>query len=363
LAAPRTTLLFAAVLTQVVVAAPVLAQSGPLGNAPPGAPSSSPPRTNADTDDESPTDRRALAETLFYTARGLMDDNKIAKACKKFRESYRLDPAAGTLLNLAVCHEKEGRLASAWGEFRQAQADARRSNRSDREQLAKDAIARIEPELPYLTIIVPKGARVAGLGVQRNGVPLEEGAWETELPIDPGTNEITATAPQYKQEKKLITIEKRQHLTVTLDPLEPAPVERPPAPYWTSSRVIGIAAIGAGAVAIGVGSVFGVNAMNNKSKSDSSCPTFDGELRCQPGGASAMSTAQSQAWVADLGIGIGAAAVVTGGLLMLFGGAHQESGPAPAGAPATERARPQGAWRLDFTGGPRGAQGLLTRSF
>jgi hypothetical protein len=319
--------------------------------------------TNADTDDESPTDKRAVAEMLFYTAKGLMEDNKIAKACKKFRESYRLDPAAGTLLNLAVCHEKEGKLASAWGEFHQAETDARRSNRPDRQQLAREAIARIEPELPYLTIIVPRGARVAGLGVQRNGVPLEEGAWETELPIDPGTNEITATAPLYKQEKKLVTIEKKQHLTVTLDALELAPVFHPPPPYWTASRVIGISAIGAGVVAAGVGSVFGVMALNNKSKSDAACPQYDSQLRCQPSGADAMSNAQTQAWVADVGIGVGAAAIVTGTVLMLTGGAHEESGPAPAGVPASEHARPQAAWKFDLTAGPRGAQGLLTRSF
>jgi hypothetical protein len=323
----------------------------------------SPGSTSRPNDDDAPDDKRAVAQMLFYTARGLMEDNKISKACKKFAESYRLDPAAGTLLNLAVCHEKEGKLASAWGEFHQAEAEARRSNRPDREQLAKDSIARIEPDLPYLTITVPKAVRVRGLSLQRNGVPLEEGAWETELPIDPGTNEITATAPQYQPEKKLVTVEKRQHLTVTLDPLVLAPIVRPPPPYWTSSRVIGLTAIAGGVVAAGVGSVFGVLALNSKSKSDAACPTLDNQLRCTGTGSSEMSNAQTQAWVADIGIGVGAAAFVTGVVLMLTGGAHEEGPPAQVGTPPGDHARPQAAWGLGFTGGAHGGQGFLTRSF
>ena len=42
--------------------------------------------------------------------------------------------AAGTLLNLAVCNEKIGKIASAWGEFRDSIAEARKQNRPDREQ-------------------------------------------------------------------------------------------------------------------------------------------------------------------------------------------------------------------------------------
>jgi hypothetical protein len=309
------------------------------------------------------TDKRALAEMLFYSARGLMYDNQIAKACQRFGESYRLDPTPGTLLNLAVCHEKEGKLASAWGEFHQALTEAQRSNRPEREQLAKDSIARIEPDLAYLTIIVPKTVRVARLGVQRNGVPLEEGGWEIELPIDPGTNEITATAPQYRPEKKLVTIQKREHLTVTIDPLVLAPVVRPPPPYWTSSRVLGVSTMAAGVLATGAGAVFGVLTLNDKAKSLAHCHTFDQQPRCDSTAVDAMSRANTEAIVADVGIGVGVAAIVTGGVLMLTGGAHELSGPAPAGVPPSDHGPPQAAWRFDFIGGPRAAEGLLTRSF
>jgi hypothetical protein len=356
----RHALVFAAVFPAVCVANPGLALAQATANPASATPTSAaaPHTTEGDSDGGSTTDKRAVAEMLFYTARGLMEANKFAQACKKFEESYRLDPAAGTLLNLAVCHEKEGKIASAWGEYRQAEAEARRANRPDREQLAREAVAKIAPDLPYLTIIVPKEARVAGLKVHRNGVPLEDGAWETELPIDPGANEITAVAPLYRTETKTVTLEKRQHLSVTLEPLVLAPVVRPPPPFWTSTRTLGLTTIAGGVVAAGVGAVFGVMAINSKSKSDQSCPTMDGQLRCTTAGANDMSTAQTQAWVADVGIGVGAAAIVTGAVLMLTGGAHEESGGAQPSA-----SRPLAAWGFRVTGGPQGGLGLLTRSF
>src|SRR3984885_13234555 len=93
------------------------------------------------------TDSRALAETLFFTARGLMEAGRYTEACNKLTESYRLDAAAGTLLNLAVCNQKIGKTASAWGEYRDALAEARRMNRPDREKVATEGIAALEPEV------------------------------------------------------------------------------------------------------------------------------------------------------------------------------------------------------------------------
>jgi hypothetical protein len=307
---------------------------------------------------EPTTDQRALAEMLFFTGKGMMGDNRIAEACPKFAESYRLDPAAGTLLNLAVCHEKEGKVASAWGEFHQALTEAKKANRQDRIDLATEAIKRLEPDLPFVSIIVPKEIRVPGLEVRRNGVPLGTGAWDTELPIDPGTNTITAVAPLYKEESTTVTLQKQQHATVTLQPLVLNPIEIPPPPYWNTKRKAGVGLIVGGVVAAGVGAVFGGLTLSEQSTSNADCPTRLGGLRCTGAGASAESSAQTFAWVSDFGIGVGVAAIVLGGTL--FGlGSRGEASVAPVGAPAATAS----TWDFHVTTSSHGGQGVLTHAF
>ena len=61
----------------------------------------------------------AAAEVLFQEGRDAVQRGNWPLACSKFRESERLDPGVGTLMNLADCEEKIGRLASAWERWRE----------------------------------------------------------------------------------------------------------------------------------------------------------------------------------------------------------------------------------------------------
>src|SRR6516225_9422157 len=103
---------------------------------------------------QSPGADVALAEALYQRGRQLMAEGKYSEACPKFAESYRLDAATGTLLNLASCHEDEGKLASAWLEFTQAAAAARLDHRDDRVKFAEDHLSAIEPKLSRLAVTV-----------------------------------------------------------------------------------------------------------------------------------------------------------------------------------------------------------------
>ena len=297
------------------------------------------------------SDNRAVAETLFFTARGLMEAGRYAEACVKLSESYRLDPAAGTLLNLAVCHEKEGRIASAWGEFHQALADAKRMNRPDREKLANERIAILEPDLPKLIIEVPSAVQVPGLEVRRNGVKLEAAAWAVELPVDPGQVEIVASAPGYKPRKKTVTLEKRGRASVSIDALEIMPEA---IVYWTGKRKTALVLGGLGLAAIGVGTYFGLNTISQRSKSDAECPVFDGERRCSSAGVDAMSKAKTSAWIADVSIGVGAVMIVTGAYLLITGGSS---------IPEASKTASAADVRWGLTATSTGAYGTIARAF
>src|SRR5580704_11253708 len=88
---------------------------------------------------------KATAQALFDTARRDMDAGRFAAACPEFASSYKLDPGPGTLLNLAVCYEKNGQTASAWATFLDAATEAGRAGETPRVQMAREHAQALEP--------------------------------------------------------------------------------------------------------------------------------------------------------------------------------------------------------------------------
>src|SRR5262249_54770458 len=110
----------------------------------------------------------AAAEATFNEGKKLAAAGRYAEACPKFAESQRLDPGAGTLLNYGDCLEKLGKVASAWGAFREAVMLASRVGDEKRRVEATRRADLLEPRLSRLTIVVPPAGRVKGLEVHRD---------------------------------------------------------------------------------------------------------------------------------------------------------------------------------------------------
>src|SRR5438445_10663209 len=90
----------------------------------------------------------AIAEALFQEGRKLVEQKHFSEACPKFAESQRLDPGIGTLLNLAACHELEGKTATSWSEFTQALGQAEHEARADAREFSRLHLAAPTPKLP-----------------------------------------------------------------------------------------------------------------------------------------------------------------------------------------------------------------------
>lgn len=165
----------------------------------------------------------ALAETLYQQGRALMDQKKYDEACPKFAESHRLEPATGTLLNLASCNEARGKLASAWSQFNDAVIAARRDQREDRVQFARERIAAIEPKLARITITVPTEVEVEGLEVRMDGVLMGKAAWGVPSPTDKGKHKLEVAAPGKKPWSETIDLGDAEQKAVMIPLLVDAP--------------------------------------------------------------------------------------------------------------------------------------------
>jgi hypothetical protein len=129
---------------------------------------------------------RASAEVLFEEGRRLAAHGDYDGACKKFEESEHLDPAAGTLLNLADCEEHLGRTASAWAALREAAARAELAGETARANAAREKAAALEPSLPSVKIVVTARDLATPLEIRRDGTAIGSTLWGTAVPVDPG---------------------------------------------------------------------------------------------------------------------------------------------------------------------------------
>jgi hypothetical protein len=247
----------------------------------------------------------AAAEALFDHGRALMDQGHFAEACPKFAESQKLDPAVGTLLNLAECYDKAEKYALAWATFREADAAASHEGQSSRAAYARKRAEELEKRLALLTIEVAPDARVEGLEIRRDGDAIREPVWGIPLPVDPGPHTIEARAPGYKTFTTTV-VATRQSAPVVIRPLEKAPADSSPTPpppkvdvvvtpppvpippppevaaHGTAQRTAGIVLTGAGVAGLAVSGVFAGlaltkdHAATNAGCDASTCPTTAG---------------------------------------------------------------------------------------
>ncbi|SRR6266545_1662696 len=273
---------------------------------------------------------KSLATQLFRDGRALVEQGRVAEGCRRLEESQRLDPGGGTLLNVALCHEKEGRSATAWAEFTEALGIARRDERPQRVELAQAHIAALEPTLSRLVIQIPPAAELPDLEVKRDGGLIRRAAWGTAMPVDPGEHVVEASAPGKASWKQSVTLgAKSDTKTVVVPVLEnvtatapsPTPGPSPVAARDTDTKPANHApaawvAMGLGVAAVGVGSYFGLRAMSEQKTADRDCP----DEQCSPDGVAANSRAINAANLATAGFAVGLVGIGLGTFLFLTNG-------------------------------------------
>jgi hypothetical protein len=271
------------------------------------------------------------AEELFREGRKLMDEGKIADACQRFAESQRLEPAPGTLLNLADCYEQNYQSASAWAAYKQV-AQLADPKRAEWRQLATERAAALEAGLCMLTVVVADDA--ADVELKRDGVVVPRDERGRPVPVDPGTHVISAAAPKKKAWSQTIEL-RGTGASVRVDvpslaadapdvatsipqagALPPQPPQPPDAAATTQSsnrRRLGLVVGGAGVAVLTFGSVAGVIAIGKRGDARDKCPDYP--TRCTQEGADANSQAKTWATISTVTVAAGLVGAGVGAFL------------------------------------------------
>lgn len=269
----------------------------------------------------------AAAQALFDQGRQLASQGNYAEACPKFEESARIIGHSGTLLNLADCYEKQGRVSSAWTTFLSAAAAAKRTGNVDREAEARNRAAALAASLPKIVINVAASDKNSGVTITRDGMIVGQAQFGVAIPADPGTHKISASMPGHKSWETSIEIKNKGDVVQVDVPslqLQPAAASgvQPTAMDSKMSAAHGsgvskaspqrtwaLVAGGVGAAGVVIGSVAGFVSLSKHNQAEDHC---SGSLCRDSQGVSLRSDARSWGNVSTVAFVVGAAGLATG---------------------------------------------------
>jgi len=230
----------------------------------------------------------ALSNRLFDEAKAYLAAGDVVSACAAFARSNALVPRVGTVLNLGLCREKEGRFLLAREALQTALALLKKDGgRHDRVEIAVEHLRSVEAALSWLSFDMPEGPSAASVEVRVDGELIDVTA--DAIPVESGVHRITATAADcVPWDMELSVSPAAERRTIRIGPLVPL-VPRVPPPVPATAPV----------TSVSTAMVRPETAPVARAESSSSAPTSEGQTR-----------ARRWLWVGG-GVTVIAAAVVT----------------------------------------------------
>ncbi|TMQ07559.1 MAG: hypothetical protein E6J90_35385 [Deltaproteobacteria bacterium] len=187
---------------------------------------------------------------MFAEGKALLASD-LEQACERFDESLRYNSAAiGTLLNVALCDEKLGRVASALAKFTEARSRAAEQGLPQHVRAAEEHIAALTPSVPHLVIKLTEA--IPGIQILIDDRVVSPGT--LDIAVDPGERVIVVTAPNRLPFRSKLVVNRFEHREVVVPPLEASLVVR------SSQRRISQISTAAGGVAVVTGIGLGLYA-------------------------------------------------------------------------------------------------------
>jgi len=189
------------------------------------------------------------AEGLFEQAQAKRQAGDEAEACKLFGESLKKNPnAVGTILNVALCDQKAGKLASAYRRFEDARDRAREQNLDEHRIAAEKHIDELGSRIGRLTIafVDPPTATTQ---LTLDGVDADSAH---DIVVDPGSHVVRVTEVKRAPYSTTVSVAAGERKAVAIPRLEP--------PKRGSKTVAKVATFG-GLAMVATASVLGLVAL------------------------------------------------------------------------------------------------------
>jgi tetratricopeptide (TPR) repeat protein len=287
----------------------------------------------------------AKAEALFKKGKRLLEEGEFAEACAAFEASQRAEATIGTRLNIGLCYEQWGKLATAYATYLQAQQEAEEAGDDRAERIAERA-TELEPKVPTLIIRAVAEAKPVDLIVRLDGKDLPLGELGTLKRLDPGEHVVVYGVGDSKRKRVVVNLEPGDHEEVLLEKLAQlgagGPVEedldpdgggddkRDPLPAAAdpgkTRRILGLVAGTAGLASIGISSYLVMSARSDYREAKAAhCNAMN---QCDAVGLEITRDARSKANIGTV-LFIGGAVLVTGGVILYLTAPEQRIGARP----------------------------------
>ena len=265
----------------------------------------------------------AAAREQLKAGYQLAQDGNCEEAIPHFTESMHLDVKAITLINLAQCEEKVGKLTDALGHWVDARARAQVEGNPQIVAEAEKRAKALEPRLGRLTITLAKDAP-SGAEVTRDGVVLGSVSFGVALPVNPGTHVIVVKTPGRKDVRLEVNVGEGdlRSVQVTAGPVDPTSNVPPPPEKKSGTSPLVYIGVGVCAAGVAVGTITGLMSLGKKSTADSNCPQKD---QCNQNGLAAVDAGRTLGWISTVGFIVGGVGAAVGVYGLVAGGSKSES--------------------------------------
>jgi len=234
------------------------------------------------------------------------------------------------------CEAKAGKIATALVHYEDYLnvvgnlPEAQKQRHAQRVDIARSQKKALAPEVPTLTLTVPKTAP-SDLHVSRDGTELSAASLGVALPVDPGEHVVVTVVGAGPKQEQRIKVGKREKKTLevqwklaessapsatasavatAIGTGDPAAGEK----TGTSGRRIGAYVTGSlGLAGLVLGGVTGGLALGSKGSVDANCP---GKI-CNETGAKALDSGRTMGLVSTVGFAVGGAGIAAALILWL----------------------------------------------